>query len=99
MKLPDGLTPIPHHPSYLVRADGRVYSLRTDRWLTETGGEWRTPDRRRVQIDGRHFRVRDLVDLTLGKSFVFELRAWREREAWMDTHPRTDDAPEPIDQF
>ena len=25
MQLPEGLTPIPHHPSYLVRADGRVF--------------------------------------------------------------------------
>lgn len=97
MQLPEGLTPIPHHPSYLVRADGCVWSLRTDRWLSESGGEWRTPDRRRVQIDGTYYRVRDLVALTLGSTAEFLDRAWGERTAWRDAHPCDDD--ERIDQL
>lgn len=83
MQLPEGLTPIPHHPSYLVRADGCVWSLRTDRWLSESGGEWRTPDRRRVRIDGAIYRVRDLTALSVGTASAFLARAWGERNAWI----------------
>lgn len=88
MLLPDGLTPIPHHPAYLVQRDGRVYSLRTYSWLTETGGDWRPADRRRVRLGGSTFRVRDLVALTFGTAGDFEERAFNEREIFRRTHPR-----------
>lgn len=85
MKLPENLTPIPHHPAYLVRPDGRVYSLRTYKWLSESGAQWRTPDRRRVRLGSTDFRVRDLVLLTYGTAGDFEERAWAEREAYRES--------------
>ena len=95
MQLPEGLTPIPHHPSYMLRADGRVWSLRTDCWLTETGGEWRMPDGRRVKFDGTIYRVRDLVSLVLGDQSAFLDRAWAERRAWEERSASW--APRPFD--
>lgn len=71
MQSPDGFTPVPQHPSYLVHRDGRVYSLRTSRILTETGrgAVWK-----RVTIDRLDVRVRDLVWLTFGSASEFHLR-------------------------
>lgn len=71
MLLPDGFIPVPHHPSYMVRQDGRVYSLRTNRILAESGrgAVWK-----RVTIDRVEVRVRDLVWLTFGSTSEFSER-------------------------
>lgn len=70
--------PIPNHPSYLMHRDGRVYSLRTDRIMSEqVGGSlvWR-----RVAIDGGQFRVRDLVALIHGTTEYLSERTEAEYE-------------------
>ena len=77
--------PVPGHPAYYVRPDGRVISIkqRDLRILTEQGsprgcGVWL-----RVCLDGRLYRVRDLVGLTYGG----DLSAFIERAAYAEiTH-------------
>lgn len=77
--------PVPGHPAYYVRPDGRVISLkqRDLRILTEQGsprgcGVWL-----RVCLDGHLYRVRDLVGLTYGG----DLSAFLERAAYAElTH-------------
>lgn len=83
--------PIPHHPSYLVHPDGRVASLKKSpvTILSERSGSslvWR-----RVRIDGRDWRVRDLVALVFGSIEALEDRTdaeyeeiWRNRQAELD---------------
>ena len=63
-----GARPVPGHPAYYVRPDGRVISIkqRDLRILAEQGsprdrGVWL-----RVCLDGHLYRVRDLVGLTYG---------------------------------
>ena len=74
--------PVPGHPAYYVRPDGRVISIkqRDLRILTEQGsprgcGVWL-----RVCLDGRLYRVRDLVGLTYGG----DLSAFTERAAYAE---------------
>ena len=74
--------PVPGHPAYYVRPDGRVISVkqRELRILTEQGsprdcGVWL-----RVNIDGHLYRVRDLVGLTYGGDLAaFRSRVWADR--------------------
>lgn len=80
--------PIPNHPSYMIRRDGRVLSLRKSPagLLTERPGSalvWR-----RVRFDGQDWRVRDLVSLVWGDIEALERRTeaeyeelWEQREA------------------
>ena len=78
----DGYRPVPGHPAYFGHRDGRVISItqRDLRRLVEQGsprgcGVWF-----RVCLDGRLYRVRDLVGLTYGG----DLSAFIERAAYAE---------------
>lgn len=77
-----GFVPLPAHPAYLVHPDGRVYSHKVDRVVSETKATRSVMVR--VRIGRLLVRVRDLVYLVHGDTAVFEARINAEVAVRMD---------------
>lgn len=76
---PKDAVALPHRPAYLVAPDGRVWSHKTERFLSESGYPGSSAGRR-VRIGHLTYRVRDLVAVLHGSIMAYEERIDAEYE-------------------